>query len=78
MAGEQRLGGLHRRMNAALLQIQFDKAIAQLSPEIRAHVPEIGAQLADEIGLTPAPTLRLGMNAAMITASVAATAMSTV
>ena len=34
--------------DAALLQIQFDKAIAQLSPEIRAHVPEIGAQLADD------------------------------
>ena len=32
--------------STALLQIQFDQSIAQLSPEIRAHVPEIGDELA--------------------------------
>ena len=30
-----------------MLQIQYDDAIAQLSPEVRAHVPEIGEQLTD-------------------------------
>lgn len=34
--------------SAAMLQIQYDTAIPQLSPEIRAHVPEIGEQLADQ------------------------------
>ncbi|KGN37904.1 MMPL family transporter [Knoellia subterranea] len=31
--------------SAVMLQIQYDDAIAQLSPEIRAHVPEIGTEL---------------------------------
>ncbi|WP_082569837.1 MMPL family transporter [Knoellia sp. Soil729] len=31
--------------SAAMLQIQFDTAIAQLPPEIRAQIPEIGQQL---------------------------------
>ena len=34
--------------SAALLQIQYDTAIPQLSPEIRAHVPEIGEALAKD------------------------------
>lgn len=32
----------------AMLQIQFDQSVSQLSPEVRAHVPEIGAALADD------------------------------
>lgn len=34
--------------STALLQIQYDTAIPQLSPEIRAHVPEIGTELAKD------------------------------
>ncbi|NNM47973.1 efflux RND transporter permease subunit [Knoellia koreensis] len=34
--------------STAMLQIQFDQSVSQLSPEVRAHVPEIGAALADD------------------------------